>query len=474
MTNPLRILTHGGSIAPNDLRQIAGWAQDYGLTTLEVSNRQSILLHPPAPTLREDLARRIHALGLSTDFADARVQNIVSSLPATDVFADTPWLTAGVYLDVLAQFETAPRLKVNLVDPAQSLVSPTTGNINFVASSEPGYWYVLLRPSGSVRRYQWPILLESESIGAFVQVAEHHYFANEADTGNRATFDTFYRTVMADFRGNTRRITHDWKLIHAGTPVYEGFHQTRSGNYWLGLFRKTYAFPLDFILALCDTCRDTRLGKLYLTPYKTLLVKDIRDADRPAWDRLLGRFGIRTNVPAWHLNWQLPNADAHAITLKNNLLRQLDDTDVRTDELSFAVKVPFSEAAASVVIQQNGGPESFDVYQRTGHSATNAQYVLFAKSQRVDQVAQAIQQLALAYYEKLTVDAPDAPIPEPVVPAPLRLVHECLHCRSRYEARYGEPHRGIAAGTPFDALPDDYRCGLCENDRTGFVEKWLV
>ena len=472
----LRILTHGGSIAPNDLRQIAAWAQDYGLTTLEVGNRQEILLNPPTNTIREDLARRIHFLGLPTDEADTHTQNISSSLPATDVFADTPWLTAGVYLDVLAQFnEYNPQLKINLVDPAQSLVSAFTGNINFVASPDANYWYVFLRPSGSVRRYAWPILVESEFVGAFARTVERHYVANAADTGERATFETFYRAVMADFQGRTRKVDKELTLVDAAPPVYEGFHRTRSGNYWLGLFRKPYTFPLAFVEALCDLCRETRVGKLYLTPYKTLLIKDIREADRPAWDRLLGRFGIRTNVPAWYLNWQLPNDDQQAVALKNQILSQLEDADVRTDELSFAVKIPFSEATASVILHQNGSAESFDMYHRTGHSTTNAQYVLFAKSQPMAQIGESIRQLSMAYYERLSAASAD-PVFEPEVPvaAPKRLVHECPDCHSRYDARYGEPHRGIAAGTTFAALADAYVCGLCETAKDAFVEKWLV
>ena len=478
---PLHILTHGGSIAPNDLRQLAEWARDYGLTRLEVSNRQSLLLIPPTDPVREKLVRRIHDLGLLTDAADPLVQNIVSSLPVTDVFADTPWLTAGVYLDVLAQFGASPpRLKVNLVDPAQSLVSPFTGNINFVAAPEPNYWHVLLRPSGSVRRYVWPILIESESIGAFARVVEGHYLGNATDTGERATFETFYRAVMGDFGGRTRKAERELAIPPGPTPVYEGFHRAKNGNYWLGLFRKHYAFSPDFLTALCDLCRDTRVGKLYLTPYKTLLIKDIRETDRPAWDWLLGRFGIRTNLPIWHLNWHLPNADEHAIAVKNQLLSQLDDMDVCTDALSFAVKIPFSEAAASVVIQPNqsvepGGAESFDVYQRTGHSTTNAQYVLFAKSQPLTRIGDAIQQLSLANYERLAV-AVGEPVFEPETPAeaPKRLIHECPHCRSRYDAQYGEPHRHIAPGTPFDALPADYVCSICEGRKAEFAETWLA
>lgn len=464
----LRILTAGGSVSPGDLQQVAALAQAYGLTTLEISNRQELLLTTERPVQREDMARRIHALGMTTSEPDTLAQNIVSSLPATDVYPDTPWLTVGVYLDVLAQFTHPPQLKISLVDPAQSLVPLVTGNINFVAAPEPDYWFVLLRPSGSVRRYVWPVLIASESVGTFAQVVETHYL-----TGVKGTVDNFYKLVMAEFVGKTRKPAIELTLPEVGVPVYEGFHRMQSGNYWLGLYRKNQLFPLVFIEALCDLCRQTRIGKIYLTTNKTLLIKDIREEDRPAWDRLLGRFGIRTNLPAWHLNWQLPNADAASVALKNHILHQLEESDVRTDELSFAVNVPFSEAAASVVIQQNGNPESFDVYQRTHQTTTNVQYVVVAKSRPVAQLSEVVQQLALAYYQRLNRPAPTPVFEEEPPVKPKHLVQECQHCLSRYDARYGEPHRGIVAQTAFDALPSNYVCDVCEAEKTAFVDKWV-
>ena len=481
----LRILTAGGSISPGDLGQLAHLAQAYGLTTLEIGNRQELILATERNVQREDLARRIHTLGLITDETDALAQNIVSSLPATDVFPDMPWLTAGVYLDVLAQFAdvwptgSQPHLKINLIDPAQSLVPPATGNVNFVAAPEPDYWYVLLRPSGSVRRYAWPVLIAGESVGAFARVVEAQYLA-----GNTGNADAFYRTVMAEFVGKTRKPATELNLPDADIPVYEGFHRMQSGNFWLGLYRKNQAFPLPFIEALCDLCRQTRVGKLFLTTHKTLLIKDIREADRPAWDRLLGRFGIRTNVPAWHLNWQLPDADSPSLALRNHVLNQLEETDIRTDALSFAINIPFSEAAASVVIQQTqdvglrnvrrDSLEQVDVYQRTHQTTTNVQYVVVAKNCPVTQLSDVIGQLALAYYDRLSTPITTALSAEtPVAEKPKRLVHSCPDCLGQYDARYGEPHRSIAAQTPFVTLPTDYVCGVCEAEKSTFVETWL-
>ena len=40
----------------------------------------------------------------------------------------------------------------------------------------------------------------------------------------------------------------------------------------------------------------------------------------------------------------------------------------------------------------------------------------------------------------------------------------CSVCGYVYDQARGEPHRGIKPGTPFEKLPDDYRCPVCNLD----------
>ena len=37
----------------------------------------------------------------------------------------------------------------------------------------------------------------------------------------------------------------------------------------------------------------------------------------------------------------------------------------------------------------------------------------------------------------------------------------CTICQYVYDHAVGDPDRGIAPGTPFEALPDDWSCPLC-------------
>ncbi len=46
---------------------------------------------------------------------------------------------------------------------------------------------------------------------------------------------------------------------------------------------------------------------------------------------------------------------------------------------------------------------------------------------------------------------------------------ECAVCWRRYEPEVGDDERQIAPGTPFDALPADWRCPRCDSPKDRFV-----
>lgn len=48
--------------------------------------------------------------------------------------------------------------------------------------------------------------------------------------------------------------------------------------------------------------------------------------------------------------------------------------------------------------------------------------------------------------------------------------HECSTCGYIYEPQKGDDRRQIAPGTPFAALPDDWRCPVCNAPKTRFSD----
>jgi len=47
-------------------------------------------------------------------------------------------------------------------------------------------------------------------------------------------------------------------------------------------------------------------------------------------------------------------------------------------------------------------------------------------------------------------------------------IYECLVCGYAYEPAAGDAKRGIAEGTPFEALPENWRCPVCNSRRSKF------
>ncbi|MFA6009168.1 MAG: rubredoxin [Desulfobacteraceae bacterium] len=50
-------------------------------------------------------------------------------------------------------------------------------------------------------------------------------------------------------------------------------------------------------------------------------------------------------------------------------------------------------------------------------------------------------------------------------------MYECNVCGYVYDPENGDPDNGIAPGTAFEDLPDDWRCPLCGVEKTEFFKQ---
>lgn len=48
--------------------------------------------------------------------------------------------------------------------------------------------------------------------------------------------------------------------------------------------------------------------------------------------------------------------------------------------------------------------------------------------------------------------------------------YECDVCGYIYDLEQGDPDNGVAPGTPFEALPDDWVCPDCGADKSQFTK----
>jgi len=49
--------------------------------------------------------------------------------------------------------------------------------------------------------------------------------------------------------------------------------------------------------------------------------------------------------------------------------------------------------------------------------------------------------------------------------------YECTVCNYIYDPAIGDPDNGVAAGTPFEKLPEDWVCPLCGVGKEDFELK---
>jgi rubredoxin len=267
-------------------------------------------------------------------------------------------------------------------------------------------------------------------------------------------------------------------------PYYEGLNRYNN-KYWLGIYRRDELFSIAFLKDLCLLCLETKIGQLCSTPWKSVIVKGIEEKDKIAWNRLLEKHQVNMRHAANELNFQVEESCSDGLQLKQYLVKELNNEDTRTFGVCIGIKTRRkSEVFSSILVRRKPllrffGIEMFFVYdilcahdfnpnERTGFvfSRNNPKFLL------AEQLRQAIE----AFY---TNRASKTIVPEKKITArkekdskPAKeYVQQCTHCLTVYDAKAGEPENGIAAGTPFESLPGNYTCPLCEGPKSDFMKK---
>jgi rubredoxin len=268
-------------------------------------------------------------------------------------------------------------------------------------------------------------------------------------------------------------------------PYYEGFNRYGEKT-WLGIYRRDECFPVPFLKDIAALCLRTKVGQLYTTPWKSLVIKGILPEHRAAWDFLLNKHRINVHHAANELNWQIEDLDEEGLSLKRYIIRQFDKDDIRTQGLCFAVKTrPFSGLFGAVVIRkkqntsrsQSKTLDRYDILYTRDFNPNSREYILFRKEVPRENLGTYLMALCKYFYE-LKTEAGNIlhsvyrqeERPEKKVASPLadQKIHRCRHCLTTYDEQYGDPGQGINAGTGFEQLPAGYQCAVCEASTSEF------
>ncbi|TXF90888.1 rubredoxin [Neolewinella aurantiaca] len=469
-----RILAAGGVISPGEMLRIIDLARDLGLDGLHFGSRQDIIF-PLVKDPQEILAR--HPLIEMEEIPQSKRSNIMCSYVATDIFPKTAWLTSATYLYVLEQFFFDPSLEINITDPKQRLVPLFTGHLNFIASTEEDYWHLYIQLPGWEEMSPFPALVHTWDLAKVCTAIDP--LADRLEDIN-AVVAQVNNLQQLDLR-NTRE---DLEVPFYPFPYYEGMNRLDDSYYWLGLYWRNNWYNLNFLEAACQLCLEHRIGKLCITPWKSIIITGIPEQLRLDWEKLMGRFGINARHSSLELNWHLPVGDDDALSLKRYLVREFDQRDISTYGLTIGISSSYARPFCSIIIERLRTSEmidgfairpSFNLRYARNFDPNNRQYIEYARNVDRTELTTLLMELSRLYFEQLNQEQHKVITTKTQIrnEPEERVFWQCTDCQSVYDPELGDESQGVLAGTPFEALPSTFVCWTCDAGKESFRETKL-
>lgn len=202
------------------------------------------------------------------------------------------------------------------------------------------------------------------------------------------------------------------------------------------------------------------------------------------WDYVLGRYRINVRHAANELNWQIEDNSEDGLLLKRQVVRHFDKEDVRTYGLCFAVQTrPASSMFGSVIIrkQQRKNPnrlkslDRFDILYTHDFNPNSNNLILFRNNVEKDHIGTYLVSLCKFFYEQQSranislLHTSKETTSIDTNKASSKIIYQCTHCFTVYDAQLGEPENNILAGTRFEELPSSYHCPLCNAGKEEFI-----
>src|SRR6185312_14681747 len=473
MDHIIKINLTGGYVSAGDLYEILLIAESAGATYIRFGNRQQLYITIKTRE-KEGLEMEMLRMGISYEVDADEYPNIISSYVCDTIFSNESWVKEGVYRDIFDLFNYQPRLKINLADQYQTFVPFFSGNLNFISSDVSNYWHFYIRFPKTNQFYQWPSLVYSDDIGILAKAAEDVIFNQKEHFFDQQKVNElfFYKMVSSKVPTSLNHRSEPLKLPDFYLPYYEGFNKYANSKYWLGIYRRNELFPLEFLKDVCTLCIKTRISQIYTTPWKSIIVKGIEQADRIEWGHILDKYRLNVRHAANELNWQIEDLSEEGLSLKQQLVREFEEDDLRTYRLSFAIKTqPKTGLLGSIVIKKQS-PGVFSI-QHTRDFNPNSKYLIAYKNElSANELAPVLAELCEYYYSTSVKDTTQLNFSENKKDGKdaihHRLVYQCKNCLSIYDERYGDELNGITAGTHFETL-ENYTCPVCESAKTDFL-----
>lgn len=450
----------GGVVSPGDLSKILNAAKLVNINSVKFSLRQQLILHVPNH-LSKLLSSYLSIIDTKYYTDESSLPNIVSSYVSEAVFQKSTWVSEGIYKDIFDSFAFEPQLKINISDNNQSFSPFFSGHLNFVSSAIPNFWHFYLRLPKTNKVYSFENLIYTHDIHKACSLLESKILSDKHIQAQQL-FSSLENLIIIP---NSAPLV----LPKFSLPYYEGFNRYDNKT-WLGIYSRWETYDINFLIELCNLCKDSKIGEICLTPWKSLVVKGIKESERPEWSRILAKYNFNVRHAANELNWQVEDDSEEALKLKMELVEYLNHNDLRTFGLCFGIKIaPKTEVYASIMIQKrrikflNLIPlfNVYDISYTADFDPNGRTKVFYEKGLFKYNLKEQLRRSIFFYNKKITNQKLEnkelVEIGEPI----FANYHQCPDCLMVYDEKYGDELAGIPAGIIFDNLPINYECGVC-------------
>lgn len=408
--NTLTVNFKGGNIPHDDLYNILLAAGKAGLLYVRFGLRQQLLLDVEWEEL-ESLTGELNMLGVSYELNSYEYPNIMSSFPAVDVFLHRTWLVEQVYKDILDSVTYHHKLKINISDAGQSFTPLLTGNINWVASpGDPNFWHLFIRFPKTNIIYEWEDVVHTRDLAAMSQRIEEAILSEARkfyDTPQASGQELYELVTKGSF--DTKKAPAPLSLPPFNLPYYEGLNRYHD-RFWLGIYRRDELFNIQFLKEACLLCRETGVGQIFSTPWKSVIIKGIQEKDRKEWNHLLDKYQINVRHAANELNFQVEDNSLEALKLKLHLVRYLNNDDTRTFGVCIGIKTRRkSEVFSSILVRKKylfhlgrlGFFPMYDILCAKDFNPNERTASIYSRNNPKFVLAEQLRRAVLSYYDQL-------------------------------------------------------------------------
>jgi rubredoxin len=473
----------GGIISPGSLLHLLDALEKTAITELRFGLRQQLLIDVSLKD-HDSVARSLKAHDIFFEVNKDEFPNILSSYPAEEIFIRESWVREGVYKDIFDLFDYKPSLKINISDEGQTFTPFFTGNINWIASGDPQFWYLYVRfpktnilfPSKDLF-YTNEIPHISKRLEKMILSPSEKYFSNNEWDGRQMLEDLTSGITFLSKPVNNPLALPNFKL-----PYYEGFNGYGNKS-WLGLYQRNELFSVAFLKDICGICLDTKIGQLYCTPWKSLIIKNIEETHRHLWSFVLDKHRINVRHASNELNWQVEDTNEEGLSIKQAIIRQFDKEDIRTFGLCLAIKTQANSGLfGSVIVRKQFATirgklrplDKFDILYTENFNPNSKKFVTYRTGISRDHLPVYLISLCKFFYEQQCIQnnlKEQHPKTEDLQTEKMasQELYQCRHCGTVYDEEVGEPDNNIQRGTPFSDLPESYLCPLCESVKSEFI-----